>query len=112
LMGELIQVYATDQFHRNETHAVRLTKLVSLDDVGMDQIGHKLGFTDEILDEHLLAREAWTDDFNGNAFYKITRAVLLAFIDDTHPALKNFAGDFVTKFVLDREQRHSLMLEN
>ena len=112
LAGELLQIHAADQFHGDETHAVRLAEMIGLDDVRVDQIGDELGLADEILDEHLLAGETGPDDFDGHAFDEIARAVLLALIDDAHAALKNLAGDFVAKFVLDGEQRHTWMVEN
>jgi hypothetical protein len=78
----------------------------------MDQVGDQFGLADEIFDEHLLGRETRPDDFDGHPFDEILRAVLLGLIDDAHAALKDFAGDFVVKFVLDCEQRHARMLEN
>ena len=86
--------------------------MVGLDNVRVDQVGDELGLADEILDEHLLAREIGPDDFDGDALDEILRAVLFGFIDNAHAALKDFAGDFVAKFVLDCEQRHARMLEN
>jgi hypothetical protein len=78
LAGELLQIHAADQFHRDETHAVRLAEMIRLDDVRVDQVGDELGLADEILDEHLLAREIGADDLDGHAFDEIARAVLLA----------------------------------
>ncbi len=86
--------------------------MISLDDVRVDQVGDELGLADEILDEHLLAREIGTNDLDGHALDEVARAVLLGFIDDAHAALKNFADDFVAKFALDCEQRHRRMVEN
>jgi hypothetical protein len=86
--------------------------MIRLDDVRVNQIGDELGFADEILDEHLLGRETRPNDFDGDPFDEFLRAVLLGLIDDAHAALKDFAGDFVVKFVLDCEQRHARMLEN
>ena len=86
--------------------------MIGLDDVRVDQIRDELGLADEILDEHLLAGEIRADDLDGDALDEIARAVLLAFIDDAHAALKNFADDLVAKFVLDGEQRHARMVGN
>ncbi len=112
LMRELFQVHAPDQFHRNESHAVRLAKLVGLDDVRVNQVGDELGLADKILEEHFLAGEIGADDFDGDAFDKSARAVLLGFIHDAHAALKNFADDFIAEFVLDGEKRHARMVGN
>ena len=86
--------------------------MIGLDDVRVDQVGDELGLADEILDEHLLAGEVRADDLDGHALDEIARAVLLGLINDAHAALKNLAGDFVAKFVLDGEQRHAGMVEN
>ncbi len=39
-----------------------------------------------------------------HALYEIPRAMLFTLINNPHAALKNFAGDFVMKIVLDCEQ--------
>ena len=51
LVGELLQVDAADQLHGDEIHAVGFAQVVGLNDVGVDQVGHQLGFADEVLDE-------------------------------------------------------------
>jgi DNA-binding protein HU-beta len=78
----------------------------------MDQIRDEPRLADKIFDEHFLARVTRADDLDGDALDEIARAVLLALIDDAHAALKNFADDFVVKFVLYGEQRHPPMVEN
>src|SRR5581483_11560316 len=106
LARELFQIHAANQFHANETNAFRFAQMIRLHDVGVNQIGDEFRLADEVLDEHFLAGEIGADDFNGDALDEIARAVLLGFKDDAHAAFKNFADDFVTKFALNREQRH------
>ena len=66
--------------------------------------------SDEILDEHLLARVMGADDLDGDAFDEIARAFLLGFIDNPHAALKDFADDFVVKLALNCEECHGRMV--
>jgi hypothetical protein len=93
LAGELFEVHAADQFHADEAHALRLAEMVGLHDVRVNQVGDELGLADEVLDEHLLAREIRADDLDGHAL-----------------ALKNLADDFVSKIALYCEQRHAPMV--
>src|SRR6185312_15117671 len=97
---------------RDEGDAVRLAKVVGLDDVRVDQVGHKLGLADEIFDEHLLAGVVGPDDFDGDPLDEIAGAMLLRLIHDAHATLENFPGDFITKFVLNREKCHARMVGN
>jgi hypothetical protein len=80
--------------------------VISLDDVGVDKVRDKFCFADEIIDELFLVGVVLADDFYGNAFDELARAVLFGFIHDAHPAFKNFAYDVVAKFVLNGEERH------
>ena len=112
LLHELLEVDAADQLHGDEGHAVRLAKVVRLDDVGMDQVGDELGLADEVLNEHLLAGVVRADDLDGDALDEVARALLLGLIDNTHATLKDLAGDLVAEIVLDVEERHGGMVGN
>ena len=112
LMRELFKVHAADQFHGDERHAVRLAEMVGLDDVRMDQVGDEFGLADEVLNEHLLAREIGPYDLDGDTLDKLARAMLLGFVHDAHAALKYLADDLVAEFVLDGKQRHERMVGN
>src|SRR5262249_46893977 len=103
LVGKLLKIHSPNEFHGDKRHAVRLAQLVGLDDVGVNQVRHQLRLANEVLNEHLLAGEVWTDNFDGDAFDKITRPQLLGLVHNSHTTLKNFADDVVAEFVLDRE---------
>jgi hypothetical protein len=79
--------------------------MISLNDIRVDQVRHELGFADKILDESLLVRVTLANHFDGDAFDEIARAVLLGFVHDAHPTLKNLAGDVVSELALDGEKR-------
>ncbi len=110
LLGELLEVHPADQLHGNEIDPVGLAQVIGLDDVGMDQIGHQLGFADEVLDELLLVGVVLADDLDGDAFDEFARAVLLGFIHDPHAAFEDLAHDLVAELVLDSEEGHARML--
>jgi hypothetical protein len=82
---------------------LRLTQVVCLRDVGVDQIRDELGFADKIINELLLVGIVLANDFDGHAFNKSTRAKLLGFIHNSHSAFVNLADDLISKLVLDRE---------
>jgi hypothetical protein len=85
--------------------------MIGLDDVGMDQVGHQLGFADEILDELLLVGVILADDLHGDALDKVARAMLLGLVHDAHAALENLADDLVAEITLNGKQRcHDGML--
>jgi hypothetical protein len=86
--------------------------MIRLNNVGVDQVGDELCLTDEIFDEHFLARVVGPDDLDCHPLDEIARTMLFSFIDDPHTALKNLADDVVTKLVLDAEQRHRHMVGN
>ena len=80
--------------------------MIRLDDVGVDQVRHQLGFADEIIDELLLVGVILAHDLDRDALDEFARAVLLGFIDNAHAAFENLADDVVAKFVLDCEESH------
>ena len=84
--------------------------MVGLDDVGVDQVGHQLGFADEVLDELLLVGVVLADDLDGDALDEVAGAVLLGFVDDAHAAFEDLAHDLVAELVLDGEEGHARML--
>ena len=104
LLGELLQVHPVDQFHADEIKPARLAQVVGLDDVGVDQVRHQLGFADEILDELFLVGVILADDLHGHALDEIARAVLFGLIDDAHAAFENLADDFVAELALNGKQ--------
>lgn len=103
-LGELFEVDAADQLHGDVIGAARLSEVVGLDDVGVDEVGDELGLADEIFDERLLVGVALADDFDGDALDEAARALLLGLIDDAHAALENFADHFVAQFAVDGEE--------
>ena len=76
----------------------------------MDQVGHQLGFADEVLDELLLVGVVLADHLDGDALDEFARAELLGFIHNPHAALKDLAHDLIPKLVLNCEERHARML--
>ena len=78
LLGELFEIDAADEFHGDEEHAADFAEMVSLDDVGVDEVGDELGLADEVLDELLVARVVLADDLDGDALDEVARAVLRA----------------------------------
>ena len=84
--------------------------MVGLNDVGVNQIGDQFGLADEVLDELFLVGIILTDHLDGDALNKFAGAQLFGFVNDPHAALKNLADDFVTKLILNGEQRHAPML--
>src|SRR4051812_1554238 len=87
--------------------------MIGLNDVGVDQVGDELGFTDKIVDELLLVRVILANDLQRDAFDEVTRAALFGLVDDTHAAFENFADDLVPKLILNGEQTsHDVMLRN
>ncbi len=104
LSGELFEVCAPDQFHRDEENLAGGTEMIGLDDVGVNQVGHQFGFADKVFDERLLVGVTLANDLDGDAFDEVARAVLLGLIDDTHAALKNLSNDLVAELALNREQ--------
>ena len=86
--------------------------MVGLHNIRVNQVRHQLGFADEVLDEHLLAGEARADHLDRHALDEIARPMLLPFVNNAHPALKNLADDLVTEPVLYGKQGHPRMLEN
>ena len=81
-----------------------------MDDVRIDQIRHKLGFADEVLDELLLVGVVLANHLDRDPLHEFTRAVLLGFIDDSHAAFEYLAHDLVAKLVLNGEEGHASML--
>lgn len=110
LLGELLEVDAADEFHGNEVNAVSFAEVIGLDDVGVDEIGHQFGFADEIGDELGLAGVLLADDLDGHPLGEAVGTVLFGLVHDAHPALGEFAHDFVAAIRLDGEQRHKGMV--
>src|SRR5256885_16494180 len=109
-MSELLEGHPADKFQRNEIKAACFAKMIGLNDIRVDQVGHQPGFANEIIDELLLVRIILADDFDGNAFDEVPRAVLLGFIHNAHAALENFPHNLVPELVLDCEESHKPML--
>ena len=89
--------------------AIVLTARIDRDDARVAQRGGGACLTEEPVERCLVA-DLPTNDFDGDPFDEIPGATLFRFIDDAHAALKDFADDVVTKFVLNGEQRHVAML--
>src|SRR6266446_1156004 len=110
LLGKLLEVHTADQFHRDKINASRFAEMVGLDYVGVDQVCHKFGFSDKVIDELLLVSVILPNHFNRDALDEAARAQLLSFVHYAHAAFKNFANDLVMKLVLDGKQGHETML--
>ena len=80
-------------------------------DAGVVQGCQGLSLVAETPEDFILVRSR-LQHLDGDALDKFARAMLFAFIDDAHAALKNFAGDLVAKFILDCEKWHMWMVEN
>src|SRR5678816_2691117 len=106
LLGELLQVHPTDELHGDEENAAGFSKMIGLNDVGVNEIGDKLCFPNEVIDELPLVGVILPDDLDGDAFEEIVGAELLSLIDNTHSALKDLAYDLVAKFILYGKKRH------
>ncbi len=112
LLGELFEVHTADQFHGDEENAARFAQMVSLDDVGVDQVGHELGFADEIINELFLVGVVLANDFDGDALDEVAGAALFGLINDPHSALKNLADYVIAKVALNCEQGHGSIVDN
>src|SRR5262249_4312111 len=106
LLGELFEIHAADQLHRDKKHPIRFAEMIGLDDVGMDQIGDEFGFSDEIFDESLLVGIVLPNHFDGDALDEIPGAELFRLVNDAHPALKNLSYNFVSEVTLDGKKSH------
>ncbi len=78
----------------------------------MDQIGHQLRFTDEVLDELLLVGVVLADHLDRDPLDELARAVLLGFIHNPHATLEDLAHDLVAKLVLYCEEGHAQIWVN
>ena len=110
LLGKLFEVDPANELHRDEKDAARFAEVISLNDVGVDEVGDELGFADKIFDELFLVGVVLADDFDGDAFDEVARSMLFGFVNDAHSAFENFADNVVAEFVLDGEERHELMV--
>ncbi len=106
LIEERIEIDAADQLHGDEQPSLRLSEVVGLDDVGVDQIGHQLRLANEVLGERGLPGELGPDHFHRDPLSEPVCPQLFRLIDDAHPALREFAEDLVTELMIDGEQRH------
>ncbi len=104
LLTELFEVHAPNQLHGDVIDPFGLTEVIRLDDVGVDEIGHELGFADEIIDELFLVRITLADDFDRQALDEVARPVLLGLIDDAHAAFINLAHDVISQIAVNAEQ--------
>jgi hypothetical protein len=107
LIGELFEVDAANQFHRDVIDPVRFAEMIRLDNVGVDQVGDEFSLADEILDELFLVRVVLADDFDRQPFHEAARAMLLRFVNDPHAALVDLADDLVANVTVNGEEcRH------
>src|SRR6185295_14699549 len=106
LLRKLFQIHSPNQLHRNEIYPSRFAKMVSLDNVRVDQVRNQLCLPDKILDELLLIRVMLPDNFDRYPLNKLPRAKLFRLVNDSHPALENLSDDLVTELALDGEKRH------
>ena len=97
-LEKLLQVHASHVLHHHEILVVELTKVVGLDDVGVDQVGDEPGLADEVFLKLGDGGELFADKFNGNLFTKSSGADLEAFVDDAHAARRDLADEFVGNF--------------
>src|SRR5262249_7558899 len=76
----------------------------------MDQIRYQFRLADKIIDKLLLVGVVLADNFHGDAFNEVARAMLLGLVDNAHTAFEDFSNDIVAKLTLDREEGHKTML--
>ena len=105
MLGELLEIHAADEFHRDEVNSLGFAQVVGLDDVRVNEVGHELGFADKILDELLLVGVALADDFDRHALDEVARPVLFGFVNDPHPALEDLPDDLVAELRVNGEER-------
>jgi len=67
---ELPQIFAVYELHSNVIALAYLAKLVDLDNVRMDEVGHQLGFADEHLYELVFIGKFLGDGFDGHLAHK------------------------------------------
>src|SRR5687768_4748683 len=104
LVGKLFEVHTANQFHGDEVNAARFAEMISLNDVGVDEVGDQFRFADKVFDEDLLVGEILANDLDRDALGETASAFLLTFVNNAHPAFAEFAKDFIVKVALDGEQ--------
>ena len=97
LKEELLEVYPMDIFHDDKVLLMSPSKVVNLDNIGVDEIGDKFGFTNEILLKEGLAGILLPDDFEGDPFLESIRAFLKGLVNTAHTALRDRAKEAVRK---------------
>ena len=96
LVDELLQVRPLDQLHADEVILLLgFAEVIGLDDIGMDKIGHQLGFPDEVLNKEFLGGKALTNHLDGHPLHELIRPVLLRLIDDPHTAFEDCINNLV-----------------
>src|SRR6478736_3341607 len=106
---KLFEIYAPYELHRHEVLFANLAEVVRLEDVGVDEVGHEPGLADEILLELRDARVLLANQLDGDDLAEIADSLLGGFVDQSHAAFGQFAGEFVLKLVedvLEGSRRH------
>ena len=98
---ELLQIHAPHKLHHHEILAAHLSQVVSLNDVGVDQVGDESGFADEIVLELFDCRVFFPDQFDGDDFAEISRAELHRFVNQAHSAFRDLSGHLIVEFAED-----------
>ena len=98
---KLLQINAFDEFHHHEILAADLPEVISLDNVGMDQVGNESCLTDEVALELCDCRIFLPNNFYRDDLPEIAGSKLHGLVDDAHAALRDLAGHLVVEFVED-----------
>ena len=73
--------------------------MVGLNDVGMNEIGHQAGFTDEVLLEFGNRGVFFADQLDRHTLAEVSGAFLKCFVNEPHAAVGDFSHHFVKNLV-------------
>ena len=86
---ELFQVPTGDELHGHEILFAHLAQMISLHDVGVNQVGHQFGFSDEVVSEFFDGGVFLTDEFDRDDFAKASDSTLHRFVNHPHSTFGN-----------------------
>ena len=89
----LLQGDAFDELHDDVFHAVGLVDVEDVDDVGMVELGHRLGFVVEPVADLLVLCQLRLQDLDG---HHPVQPVTFRFVNDRHPARPQDVQDLVS----------------
>src|SRR5690606_28534915 len=92
---ELFQVHAAHKFHDHEILPVGEAEVVSLDDAGVNQVGHQTGFADEVFLKFGNGGVFFANELNRHGLSKVAGAELGCFVNHAHAAFCDLTDEFV-----------------